>query len=123
MKRFKTFSLLMLGFCLALLGAWMAAASLEPASLFPPVQASDAEGVDLQMKPEGLLEGPEACLTSGFTSSDGAGDLLGLIGASQAQCCIDQCHKDRHCDDFCGAPGAGVCIQLNSCCRECACLF
>lgn len=123
MKRFKTFSFPMLGLCLVLLGAWLAAASLQPSSaLHPPVQASGAGAVELQMEPEGILQEPEACL-SADSSSDRAADLLGLSGASQSQCCIDQCHKDRHCDDFCGAPGAGVCIQLNSCCRECACLF
>lgn len=38
-------------------------------------------------------------------------------------CCQSQCRGDRHCDTICGAKGAGVCIMVNSCCRQCACLF
>lgn len=45
------------------------------------------------------------------------------VTAQADGCCIDQCGRDRDCDRFCGAKGAGVCIRLNSCCTECACLF
>ena len=103
MKRFETPSFLRLGFCLALLGAWMAAASIPPAA--------------------DLAELAAPCPTSPSSSSIDARDLFGLTVASGSQCCIDQCRQDKHCDDFCGAPEAGVCIQVNSCCRECACLF
>lgn len=44
--------------------------------------------------------------------------------AAQADgCCQSQCRGDRHCDIICGAKGAGVRSLVNSCCRQCACLF
>jgi hypothetical protein len=37
----------------------------------------------------------------------------------EMSCCISRCSRDRDCTAFCGGPGQ--CIQVNSCCRECAC--
>lgn len=51
-------------------------------------------------------------------------EIEGLTPEWDAQsCCKDQCFRDRDCDRICGAKGAGDCIQLNSCCKECTCLF
>lgn len=123
MKRFKIFSLLMLGFCLALLGAWMAAASTQPPIPLSQTEVTGNAAAVLQMQPDRISTEAEACLTSGQAVSDRGADLLGLSEAPGAQCCIDQCRRNRQCDDVCGAPGAGVCIRVNSCCNECACLF
>lgn len=123
MKRFKTLSLLMLVFCLALLGAWMAAASAELPGPLSPAQTSEDAAAVLQTQPGSVSEEAEACLASWSADSEGDADLLGLSRAPGAQCCIDQCRRNRDCDAVCGAQGAGVCIKVNSCCRECACLF
>lgn len=53
---------------------------------------------------------------------DDPADLFGPT-PTPASCCIDQCRKNKDCDAVCGAPGAGVCLRVNSCCRECSCTF
>ena len=37
----------------------------------------------------------------------------------EKSCCISRCRSNKDCTAFCGGPGQ--CIQVNSCCRECAC--
>lgn len=44
-----------------------------------------------------------------------------LSGETQLACCIDQCTRDKDCRFICGREFGGQCIQVNSCCRECAC--
>ena len=49
--------------------------------------------------------------------------LLGFataIPTTAASCCINQCSSDKSCDRVCGA-SFGRCVQVNSCCRACAC--
>ena len=49
--------------------------------------------------------------------------LLGFattIPTTAASCCKNQCSSDSNCDRVCGA-GLGRCVQVNSCCRACAC--
>ena len=52
-------------------------------------------------------------------------DLAELLAPQwqAASCCRNQCFRDRDCDALCGAKGAGACVQVNSCCRECFCAF
>ncbi|HEX6902091.1 MAG TPA: hypothetical protein VF789_20405 [Thermoanaerobaculia bacterium] len=50
--------------------------------------------------------------------------LLGFATAmptTAASCCKNQCSSDSTCDRFCGGSGLGRCVQINSCCRTCAC--
>lgn len=49
--------------------------------------------------------------------------ILGFATAvptTAASCCKNQCSSDSGCDRVCGA-GFGQCVQVNSCCRACAC--
>jgi len=34
-------------------------------------------------------------------------------------CCGNRCSSDSQCTAICGGPGQ--CVQVNSCCRQCAC--
>ncbi len=34
--------------------------------------------------------------------------------------CPNRCWRDKDCDRICGSLG-GACVQINSCCRQCAC--
>jgi hypothetical protein len=49
-----------------------------------------------------------------------ASQALPLDWLPETSCCISQCRRDRDCDAVC-APFGGQCLQVNSCCRECAC--
>lgn len=42
-----------------------------------------------------------------------------LSDVSEASCCRPRCSSNSQCTAFCGGPGQ--CIQVNSCCRDCAC--
>jgi len=45
-----------------------------------------------------------------------------VAGTEQLACCIDECSRDRDCRAICGKEFGGQCVQVNSCCRQCACL-
>ncbi len=42
-----------------------------------------------------------------------------LSDVSETSCCRPRCSSDSQCTAICGGPGQ--CIQVNSCCRDCAC--
>jgi len=65
---------------------------------------------------------PAAAADTELRLFENPADLFGTTPAP-ASCCIDECRKDKDCDGVCGAPGAGACIRVNSCCRECFCTF
>ncbi len=84
------------------------------------VPAAPDTTVELEL-PELEPAGEEAC--AGELSADLA-SLDPTDASAAAACgCKDLCRRDRDCDRICGAKGAGVCIQGNSCCNECACLY
>jgi hypothetical protein len=91
------------GICLGQLTA----ASAEPVILEAPTQAAPEVSAEAACDASASLAGPESQTPTWLADS----------------CCQSQCRRDRDCDSVCGGKGAGACIQLNSCCRGCACAF
>lgn len=52
----------------------------------------------------------------------GSDDVLLSNPSEEVACgqCPNRCWRDKDCDRICGSLG-GACVQVNSCCRSCAC--
>jgi hypothetical protein len=94
-----------------MLGALVLVAGITPA----PIPAG---GEDQNAPPSGeiLLVAPSAA--DDATCEESAA----FLEASSCSPCPNRCFRDRDCDKLCGGKGLGSCVQVNSCCRSCACV-
>jgi hypothetical protein len=95
--------------CLVLAFALSAAAAAAEGAPVP-APAADPAAATLLASPAG-----PTCAAATATPAlrDTAPEWL------EMSCCISRCRRDKDCTAFCGGPGQ--CVQVNSCCRECAC--
>lgn len=86
-----------------------------------PVVAADESSAPAPAV-EGEAPGPAAEPAPATAPEAGAcsGSGLPLEWLPETSCCISRCRRDSDCNAVC-APFGGQCIQVNSCCRECAC--
>ncbi len=95
---------------LSLLGLVVAGGLLGPA---------DTAVTNVPVAPaEMTFESPETASPQPPTSDN----VLLPNSSEEVACgqCPNRCWRDKDCDRICGSLG-GACVQINSCCRQCAC--
>lgn len=97
------------------LAAALAAGGLSPtASIAPAAEVPDLAAPPAPAPAE-IEPDPGACPDEGL---EPPADLEAVCGS-----CPHRCSTDAQCDAFCGGPGTGACVMVNSCCRQCSCFL